>query len=146
MGGRGAKSPVARELTNGKNNDIISKRVPFSETNKTIHADKQQQHILGTAEWLRESKREIAKGKNPKSAFYRDVNAQEIVDNFSGKGIIQYSSKSCYPEEYVDMGKNIGVTYDKKVKKYIHTSRIKIVYSQKGAHAFPVLKKGGDKK
>lgn len=133
-------------LTNSGNGGIINQRVPINSVNKNIRAGKQQQHILGSADWLRESKKAIATGKSPKSALYKDVDPQEIIDKFSGKGTIRYTKKSAYPEEFVDIGKNIGITYDRKVKKYIPTSRVQIVHSKNGAHVFPVIDNGGEKK
>ncbi len=133
-------------LTNGGNGGIINQRVPISDVNKAIRIQKQQQHILGSADWLRESKKAIANGKSPKSALYKSADPQEIVDKFSGKGEIRYTKKSSYPEEFVDIGKHIGVTYDKKIGKYVPTSRVQIVYSKNGAHVFPVIYNGGERK
>lgn len=133
-------------LTNLGKGGIINQRVALNNVNKTVRAQKQQQHILGSADWLRESKNAIANGKSPKSALFKDVDPQELIDNFSGKGTIRYTKKSIYPEEFVDVGKVIGITYDKKVKKYVPTSRIQIIHSKNGAHVFPVIDSGGDKK
>lgn len=133
-------------LTALDNGGIIKQRVPINEVNKSIRVRKQQQHILGTVDWLNESKKAVGKGMSPKSALYKNVDPQDIIDKFSGKGKIRYTNKSNYPEEFIDVGKNIGITYDKKLGKYVPTSRVQIVYSKDGAHVFPVIDNGGDKK
>lgn len=139
MGGRGASWLGKYANAGGHSN----KNYSVSECVKTIKSDKQQQHIRGTPEWVKASREALAKGENPKSAFYENVDPQEIVNRFSGKGTIKHSKKSHYPEEYVDVGQNIGITYDKKLKRYIPTSRVQIVYSKKGTHVFPIKKRKG---
>lgn len=139
MGGRGA---IWLGKYSGAGNHS-NKNYSVSKCIKTIKREKQQQHILGTPEWVKASREAIAKGQNPKSAFYKNVDPQDIVNRFSGKGTVKYSKKSLYPEEYVDVGQNIGITYDKKVGRYITTSRVHIIYSSTGTHVFPVkIKKG----
>jgi len=106
---------------------------------KKLKLSKQEEHILGTKRWLSESKRLIAEGKSPKSFLFKDIDAQMLVDTYSGKGTVFYKTNTKYPIEFVNCPNVIGKTYDKKIGKYILTKRIAIVYSKKGTHIYPVL-------
>lgn len=131
---QGGASQADSGINNAENGNIA-----VSDCLKKIRAEKQLEHILGTPEWTKASRAEIAKGKNPKSAFYKNIDPQEIVNKFSGTGILEYKPRNSYPHEFVDVGKIVGISFDKKVNKYVPTSRIQIVYSKKGVHLFPVL-------
>ena len=127
-----------------KENNPPQRNIPISDCIKKIRTDKQKQHILGTYEWTKACREAIAKGGNPKSAFYVSVNIQDIVNKYSGTGRITYNSSSEYPHEFVNLDSEIGITYDKKVGKYVPTSLVEIVYSKKGTHVFPVLPRKDD--
>ncbi|MDE7361893.1 MAG: hypothetical protein K2N38_08155 [Oscillospiraceae bacterium] len=124
-----------------KENNGSQRNIPVSDCVKKIRTDKHKQHILGTAEWLKACREEIAKGKNPKSAFYVGVDIQEIVDKYSGTGRITYTSSSEYLHEYINFDSEIGETYDKKVGKYVSTLLVENVYSKKGGTRFPCITK-----
>lgn len=106
---------------------------------KKLKLSKQEEHILGTKRWLSESKRLISEGKSPKSFLFKDIDAQMLVDTYSGKGTVSYKPNGKYPIEYVNCPDVIGKTYDLKQKKYVPTKRIAIVYSSKGVHIYPVI-------
>lgn len=141
MGGRGAKGSGKR--TRPRPAPPKYAQVGGVTVNRTVYPFKQNQHILGDPAWVEESRRLTAGGKNPKSAFYKHIDPQAIIDMYSGKGTVEITSRSKYPTEYVTLKNNIGVTYDAKIKKFIPTNRIQIVYSSKGAHAFPTITKKG---
>ena len=115
--------------------------IKVKDCNKKIRTNKQYEHILGHKRWLEESKRLISNGKSPKSFLFKDIDAQLLVDKYSGKGEICYKPNGKYPIEYVDCSFIIGKTYDKKLGRYIATKRIAIVYSSKGVHTYPVIEK-----
>ena len=125
-----------KKYLTSSSNDV---KIPITELKTVVKKVKQQEHILGTPKWLSESKKEIAKGKNPKSFLFKNVDVQKLVDTYSGKGELKYRKGTPYPIEYVTCDNIIGKTFDKKFGKYINTRRIAIVYSQKGVHIYPVL-------
>lgn len=141
MGGRGAKGSGKRTRPSAAPPKYA--QVGGVTVNRTVYPSKQNQHILGDPAWVEESRRLTAEGKNPKSAFYKHIDPQAIIDMYSGKGVVKRNKKSEYPIEYITLKNNIGITYDVKIKKYIPTNRIQIVYSSKGAHAFPTKNKKG---
>lgn len=119
-----------------------------NDYNTKIREQKQNEHILCKKQWLKRARESIAQDKIPQSAFDKDTNIQELIDTYKGKGIIEFRGKDEYPREYVEVDKEIGVAYNRELKKYIRTNRIAIHYSSKGVHAYPVnniKNKGGDK-
>ena len=42
------------------------------------------------------------------------------------------------PRENIDTGTLLGQAWDNKKKQLVDTSRIRIVYSKKGAHVYPI--------
>lgn len=116
-------------------------KIPLEKLNTKIRTVKQKEHILGTKQWLSESKKEIAKGNNPKSFFYKDINIQQIVDKNYKNAALVYENKSKYPIQYITLESSVGKVFDKKVGKYIETKRLAVIHSSKGFHAFPVFEK-----
>lgn len=116
-------------------------KIPLEKLNTKIRAVKQQEHVLGTKQWLSECKKAIAKGNNPKSFFYKDIDIQKIVDNNYKSAALVYENKSKYPIQYITLEHSIGKVFDKKVGKYIETKRLAVIHSSKGFHAFPVFEK-----
>ncbi|WP_342560592.1 polymorphic toxin type 50 domain-containing protein [Psychrobacillus sp. FSL W7-1457] len=73
-----------------------------------------EKHISNTPNF----KQEIANGKN-KSIFYGDnKTAQELLDQFAGKGQLLPNGK----KERVDFGKTIGNYYDRNTGEYLDTT------------------------
>lgn len=109
-----------------------------------IRKQKQQEHILGTKKWIARAKKSIGESRPPQGAFYKDVDIQELINEYRGAGTIIFKGKDAYPRECVDVDSSIGIGFSRKKGKYLKTNRIAIHYSKNGVHAYPVLKKGKD--
>lgn len=94
-----------------------------------VKAGAQEKHIPNAPNY----KQEVANGKN-KSIFYGDnKKAQELLDEFAGKGQLLPDGK----KERVDFGKPIGKYYDRDTGQYLETTRGMIHYGKDGAHIVP---------
>ncbi|AZK47332.1 polymorphic toxin type 50 domain-containing protein [Paenibacillus lentus] len=113
----------------GKNSVPIG---PYQEVNGfpvKVKPGAQEKHIPNTPNY----KQEIANGKN-KSIFYGDnKTAQELLDEFAGKGQLLPNGN----KERVDFGKPIGKYYDRDTGEYLETTRGMIHYGKDGAHIVP---------
>ncbi len=90
---------------------------PYREVNRFLVKVKpgaQEKHIPHTPNY----KQELANGKH-KSIFYGDnKKAQELLDEFAGKGTTVTKNK-----ERVDFGEPIGKYYDRDTGNYVETTR-----------------------
>ncbi|MCY8235106.1 polymorphic toxin type 50 domain-containing protein [Priestia endophytica] len=104
---------------------------PYREVNGysiKVKAGAQEKHIPDTPNY----KQELANGKN-KSIFYGDnKKAQELIDQFAGKGEMLKNGR-----ERVDFGEIIGEYYELDTGKYIETTKGMIHYGKHGAHIVP---------
>jgi hypothetical protein len=66
------------------------------------------------------------------------VNADELVQKYAGKGVINMVGSSPYPQEIIDTDNIVGKTWVKSLNKYVDTKRIRIVYSSIGVHIVPI--------
>lgn len=118
-------------------------RIRNGEVNLTVQRKKQEEHTQGTKAWKNRFKQAYAtldSGKpiTPQSFLYKDMDVDELVKDYAGKGILDYSLGSGTVKEYVAVEKPIGKYYNKGRKKYVETSRICILYNNKGVHVFAV--------
>lgn len=125
-------------LKNKPKNGII--QVAGQPVNVRMKAQKQREHIWGSAEFVRRTENAKAANKNLPSAFYQDLDVEELVKKHIGTGNADVN-KSGTISEYFDAGKNIGWVYGPASGAYMTTSRVCIRYSKNGWHAFPVLPK-----
>lgn len=116
------------------------------EYNLKVKREKQKEHILGLKQWKDYFKRKVDSGSNSRpTMFNKDVNVQELINEYTGKGIVDFAKKGdMFPREYIDTDKIIGKYWDDIEMRYKDANRFVIIYSSKGTHAFPVrpLKKG----
>lgn len=82
------------------------------------------------------------KRQTPKSVLRKDINPQEIVDKYKGTGMLSLSGDGKTMNEYIELSKVIGKTYDKKLGKYVDTKKVQIKYSKNGTHVIPTMEKG----
>lgn len=106
--------------------------------NLRVKTQKQKEHILGDPKWKSRVIRDLAAGKSPPGAFLKGTDVQILVDEFAGKGIIEFKKNADFPREYVDADGVIGRAYIRYLNRYIPTSRFAIHYSSTGVHAFPI--------
>ena len=98
---------------------------------------KQRKHIEGTREFEqnRLKMQQISSGSEPSIL---NVDAQELVDNYKGKGTVKRHRGSLYPSEIIDADMIIGKTWVKSKRMYVETKRAMIVYSSDGVHVVPI--------
>ena len=145
-GGRVKLSDAAKKLkafTFSPNGSIINPNNPSTITiagktfSMNFRTQKQQQHILGTKDFNERTEREKAKNGLLPSAFYQDVDIEELVRRYMGKGNIKIS-KTNVVSEYFSADREIGIVPQEDSGAYIPTTRVCIRYSKIGWHAFPV--------
>lgn len=125
------------------------KRLAEGKVNTRIQRNKQMEHTQGTA-GLRNrmkqafnSQRDPAlpreKRKTPQSYLYRHVDAQALVDQYAGKGLVTYRTGSGTVQEWVTVARPVGRCYNQGTERYEESRRICIMYhEQKGTHVYPV--------
>lgn len=134
------------KLANTGNRDIMKiKEEEFihnlknGNINTTIKWNKQREHLLGTKEWKKRVQDDLRLGKTPASAFLKETDYNELINNSVGKGKIAFANpKNTYPYEYVQSDQIIGKVFNTGTGKYEPTTRFTIHYSNKGIHAHPV--------
>ena len=84
---------------------------------------------------------ETAKPITPQSYLYRGLDAQKLVQEYAGTGILQYTLGSATVKEYVSLDSAVGRYYNLGKKRYVETKRFCIIYNNKGTHVFPVKEK-----
>ncbi len=114
------------------------------EYNLKVREQKQQEHIIGTKQWVNRVKNNIEQGRIPQSAFDKNINIQKIIDKYKGTGVVEFRGKDIFPREYVNADREIGIFFNNKINKYVRTNRIAIHYSSKGTHAYPVSNSKGE--
>lgn len=124
----------------------FKKELKAGNVNTRIDMKQQKKH-MNTPEWKNQVKQAFDPAVNksgklsPKSRLYKEVDPQEIVDKYAGTGILNSRKKQLSVDEYVTLPNPVGVTYDKKVGKYIPTKKVQIKYTKDGTHVFPVIEK-----
>lgn len=90
-----------------------------------VNEEKQDKHISG------------AKKYNPdKNRSILTSDAQELINNYAGKGRIITRKKS-FPKEKIVSDKTIGKYYNKRMGKFVETQWGMIIYSKTGTHIYP---------
>ena len=117
--------------------------------NTRIQKAKQLEHTQGTKslrnrmKQAMESQRDPTipreKKKTPQSYLYRHVDAQKLVDQYAGKGLITYRMKSGTVQEWITVDRPVGRCYNQGTRRYEESRRICIMYHEKkGTHVYPV--------
>ena len=66
-----------------------------------------------------------------------NIDPQTIVDNCAGTGELEFCKNSKYPDEFIELPFDVGVTFDKRLGRYVKTRTIQIKYSDRGTNVFP---------
>ena len=113
--------------------------LPPGNYNLTVRRQVQNRHIEGTKEHVNyiEQNRKKNKAYLP-SEFFTNVNVQDLVYEFHGKGVYAPHPDSKQCRERVNTGRVIGRYWDYKEERFVDTTWIMIVYSQNGTHAYPI--------
>lgn len=117
--------------------------------NTNIQRKKQEEHTQGTKALRNRLKQALAtqgqqKEITPQSFLYRDIDAQKLVQDYAGTGITVYNLGSNAVKEFVTVDKPVGRYYNKGKHRYVETSRICIMFTNKGTHVFPVKELNND--
>ena len=111
--------------------------MPEGNYNLTVRRQVQNRHIEGTKEYQEYANRLSEKNIMP-SKMPADTNCQSLVREFHGKGTYDPNPKDNSPREIVDTGRVIGQYWDTDKNQFVDTTQIKIVYSRKGTHIYPI--------
>lgn len=108
--------------------------------NTTIERSQQQKHQL-TKAWKNQVKQAIASNGrlSPKSRLNKDIDPQELVNKYAGTGRISFNGNIVH--EYISLPFDVGVTFDKKLGKYVKTKVVQIKYTKNGVHIFPTIER-----
>lgn len=147
-------------LTDGDGGGIINKnerKMQFLEElkngkiNTALDVNNQKKHII-SPEWKNNVKQQMKKfhagdfkAPSPKSRLNNGVDPIELFKKYSGTGEIKFQKNSSTVDEFVTADYPIGITFDRKRKKYVKTRRFQIRYQDGGYHLFPVIEIGDDK-
>lgn len=116
-----------------KASDFGSQTLP--QDNLIIRQQLQNRHIEGTKEYQKYL--EQLSEKNLKPGLITYSHPQELVNNYAGKG-----RTDIYPDgskkETVITDDVIGKYWNYQKQEYLDTKALKIVYSKKGTHIYPV--------
>ena len=72
------------------------------------------------------------------SKISQGTDVQALVCEFHGKGVYDPNPKDNSPRERVDTGKVIGQYWDTDKNQFVDTTQMKIVYSKRGTHIYPI--------
>ena len=108
--------------------------------NTTIEQSQQQKHQL-TKVWKNQVKQAIASNGrfSPKSRLNKNIDPQELVNKYAGTGRISFNGGIVH--EYIRLPFDVGVTFDKKIGKYVKTKVVQIKYTKNGVHIFPTIER-----
>lgn len=107
------------------------------KVSRKIRVEKQNSHIAGTKERSIRVQDEERLGKAKSSEFLPGIDVEKLIDT-SGKNKavdIISDTKACL---YFTVDKEIGRVYNISRGEYVKTRRVKVEYSSKGTHAYPV--------
>jgi len=127
------------DLKKQLDSDVQDKPIPDGNYNLAIRRQVQNRHIPGTMEHERYVESLKDAGIAP-SVFYEDVDIKTLITEFHRKGVYDPAHDGS-TREYVDVGRYIGKYWDLDADRLIDTTFIKIVYSKKGVHAYPIRPK-----
>ena len=63
---------------------------------------------------------------------------QELIDKYAGSGKIELGNGTSNPEETVRLKEPAGKYWDLKQRKYVETPWLRLKYTKKDVHCYPV--------
>lgn len=127
----------------------FKERLKNGEVNLKVQKNKQLEHIQGSKPFLNRFKQAWAtRGREnsitPQSFFYKTQDIEQIIKEYSGKGIFVYNpANKNVMSEYVSVDRAIGRCYNRSTNRYEETRRICIRYTNKGVHLYPTKEVDG---
>lgn len=150
---------VQIRLTDEKNRAIIEQEkrkeqfrsdLKSGKINTSLDVKNQKKHII-SPEWKNNVRQQIkklhdgdTKAASPKSRLFKDVTPEKLFKEYSGKGTLRLQKNSTTVDEFVTADYPVGITFDRKLQKYVRTRRFQIRYQDGGYHLFPVSEKEDD--
>ena len=150
---------VQIRLTEEKNRAIIEQEkrkeqfrsdLKSGKINTSLDVKNQKKHII-SPEWKNNVRQQIkklhdgdTKAASPKSRLFKDVTPEKLFKEYSGKGTLLLQKNSTTVDEFVTADYPVGITFDRKLQKYVRTRRFQIRYQDGGYHLFPVSEKEDD--
>ena len=150
---------VQIRLTEEKNRAIIEQEkrkeqfrsdLKRGKINTSLDVKNQKKHII-SPEWKNNVRQQIkklhdgdTKAASPKSRLFKDVTPEKLFKEYSGKGTLRLQKNSTTVDEFVTADYPVGITFDRKLQKYVRTRRFQIRYQDGGYHLFPVSEKEDD--
>ena len=137
---------IQKSYKEGKYVKEFKEKLQNGQVNLKVQRTKQEEHTQGTKALRNRLKQalmsqETAKPITPQSYLYRGLDAQKLVQEYAGTGILQYTLGSATVKEYVSLDSAVGRYYNLGKKRYVETKRFCIIYNNKGTHVFPVKEK-----
>ena len=137
---------IQKSYKEGKYVREFKEKLQNGQVNLKVQRTKQEEHTQGTNALRNRLKQalmsqETAKPITPQSYLYRGLDAQKLVQEYAGTGILQYTLGSATVKEYVSLDSAVGRYYNLGKKRYVETKRFCIIYNNKGTHVFPVKEK-----
>lgn len=137
---------IQKSYKEGKYVKEFKEKLQNGQVNLKVQRTKQEEHTQGTKALRNRLKQalmsqETAKPITPQSYLYRGLDAQKLVQEYAGTGILQYTLGSATVKEYVSLDSAVGRYYNLGKKRYMETKRFCIIYNNKGTHVFPVKEK-----
>lgn len=135
----GEKIEVLRKkVENLEKSRKFKEKLKDGSINIAVRNVKQQEHIQGTKKWRQRVRSDLeTKGTAP-DMFYKSVDVQKLVDEYSGTGEFEFRKNQQYPIEYISAKEPIGRYFNLGKGRYEETKRFAIRYSSKGVHLHPV--------
>ena len=146
-------------LTEEKNRAIIEQEkrkeqfrsdLKSGKINTSLDVKNQKKHVI-SPEWKNNVKQQMkklhdgdTKAASPKSRLFKDVTPENLFKEYSGKGTLRLQKNSSTVDEFVTADYPVGITFDRKLQKYVKTRRFQIRYQDGGYHLFPVSEKEDD--
>ena len=122
---------------------LFKQALAAGEINTTIYPRDQQKHVTGAA-WKNQVKQAVknSNSSSPKSRLFKNIDPQSIVDTYAGTGTMVSNKGNQAVDEFISLPYAVGVTYEKKLGRYVETHRLQIKYTRNGTHVFPVIEGG----
>ncbi|MDO4614620.1 MAG: minor capsid protein [Lachnospiraceae bacterium] len=114
---------------------ILQERLSSGAYKNKIRKQMQNQHIVGTLERSRRIENDSKTGRYS-SYFLENINVDDLIFNTKEIGIITISDQIIC--RYVSIDDVAGMVYNEGKKQYVASRRLKIEYTAKGIHAYPV--------
>lgn len=124
----------------------FQEKLQSGQINLKVQRMKQEEHTQGTKALRNRLKQALMsqgtdKPITPQSYLYRGMDAQKLVQEHTGTGVLQYTLGSATVKEYISLDESVGRYYNLGKKRYEETKRFCIIYNSKGTHVFPVKDK-----